>query len=123
MNQLAKHNIGCVVCGGMGRRAVEALSSEGIKVFVAESESVKETVEKIKAGSLSEIDPAKACRGHGQMQGGCAHVTELSTETGQRAGRGSGYGQGAGRGQGPGRGQGTGRSQGTGRGRGGGRRD
>jgi predicted Fe-Mo cluster-binding NifX family protein len=31
MNQLAKHDIDCVACVGMGRRAIEALNSEGIK--------------------------------------------------------------------------------------------
>ena len=102
MNQLAKHKIDCVVCGGMGRRAVEALSTEGVKVYLAKSATVQEIVEKIKAGDLAEIDPAKACRGHGQQGGGCAHVTATLPETG----RGSGHGQGPGRGLGAKRGKG-----------------
>jgi predicted Fe-Mo cluster-binding NifX family protein len=31
MNQLAKYHIDCVVCSGMGRRAIEALSTKGTK--------------------------------------------------------------------------------------------
>ncbi len=100
MNQLKKCQIDCVVCGGMGRRAIEALSCEGIKVYMADSASVAEAVEKIKAGSLPEIDPAEACRGHGQRGGGFGRI---SAQTEPDPGRGSGYGQGPGRGQGGGR--------------------
>jgi predicted Fe-Mo cluster-binding NifX family protein len=97
MNQLAKYHIDTVVCSGMGRRAIEALSTEGIRVCQTESKIVRDLVEKIKAEDLTEIDPAKACRGHGQ-QGGTSTVVS--------AGRGGGSGQSScnrrGRGQGPG---------------------
>ena len=102
MNQLAKHKIDAVVCVGMGRRAIEALNVEGIRIYHSGSSKVSEVVENIKTGNLQEMDPAKACRGHGQhadpnVAHGCAH------------GRGSGFGQGPGRGQGGGHGQGGGR--------------
>jgi predicted Fe-Mo cluster-binding NifX family protein len=110
MNQLQHHKIDAIVCRGMGRRAVEALSAEGVKVYMAQSESVGEAIEACLAGRLSEIDPAKACRGHGQH----AHPTE------PMPGRGSGYGQGPGcrGGSGQGRGMGGGGGQGSGQGRG-----
>ena len=107
MTQLARYKIDCVVCAGMGRRAIEALSMEGIRVYQALSGPVGEVIEALKEDRLSLIDPAKACRGHGQ-QGGCAHVA------GPEPGRGAGSGQAGG-----GRGQGSGRGQGFGRGRGG----
>ena len=101
MNHLAKYKIDAVVCVGMGRRAIEALNSEGIRIYHSGSKKVSEVVEFIKAGNLQEMDPAKACRGHGQhsdpnVAHGCAH------------GRGAGFGQGPGRGQGGGHGQGGG---------------
>ncbi|MBD3331870.1 hypothetical protein GF356_03385, partial [candidate division GN15 bacterium] len=117
MNQLQHHKLDAIICGGMGRRAIEALSAEGIKVYMAESPSVGEALEACLEGRLSEIDPAKACRGHGQH----AHAG------GPMPGRGSGYGQGpgcgGGRGMGGGQGRGGGRGggQGGGQGRGGGR--
>lgn len=87
MNQLAKYHIDCVVCSGMGRRAIEALSMEGIKVYEAHSKSVGQIVNKIKANELTEIDPAKACRGHGQ-RAGFIHGSRTFGP-----GRGAGFGQ------------------------------
>ena len=72
MNQLVRHHINCVICSGMGRRAIEALSTEGIKVYKAGDDRVSDIVVKIKANDLVEIDPARACMGHGQKDG-CAH--------------------------------------------------
>ncbi|MFC1475803.1 NifB/NifX family molybdenum-iron cluster-binding protein [Candidatus Zixiibacteriota bacterium] len=87
LNQLAKHRINCIVCLGMGRRAIEALNAEGIKIYHAESQAVGEVIDKIKANELTEIDPVKACRGHGQ-RGGCA-----PGGSGREPGRGAGFGQ------------------------------
>lgn len=89
MNQLARHHIDCVVCAGMGRRAVEALNSEGIKTYLAGGKTVGEILEKIKADELTEIDPRQACRGHGQQFG------EPHTCAGHQGqpGRGAGYGR------------------------------
>lgn len=96
MNQLAKYRPDCIVCAGMGRRAIEALSTEGIKVYISESEKVADIIDEIKAGKMTEIDPARACRGHGQ-QAGMGHGFFQSGQ-----GRGSGFGQGGCRGSGQG---------------------
>ncbi len=99
MNQLAHHKIDCVVCTGMGRRAIEALNAEGIRTFHSPSEKVSEVVTKLRSNALTVMDPLTACRGHGQ-QGGCSH-----TPSGDLLpGRGAGYGQGGGgrQGRGPG---------------------
>lgn len=104
MIQLARYKIDCIVCSGMGRRAIEALTSEGIKIYQSESDKVSEAVEKIREGNLTEIDPAKACRGHGQSAG------IAGGESGPAHGRGAGFGQGGCRSQG--RGSGGGRRRG-----------
>jgi len=93
MNQLVRYHINCVVCGGMGRRAVEALNAEGIKIYLAGGDTVQAVVEQLKASALEEIDPLRACRGHGQRH-------DLGPGD---LGRGSGYGpglQGGGHGRG-----------------------
>jgi len=84
MNQLAHLKIDCVICGGMGRRAVEALNAEGIQVYQAPLDSVRSVLDQFKASRLEEVDPARACRGHGQRH-------DL---TSGGPGRGSGYGPG-----------------------------
>ena len=105
MNQLAKYHIDCIACSGMGRRAIEALSTEGIRVYHSELKSVRELIDEIKTGDLTEIDPAKACRGHGQR----ASFTPGAYGAGQV--RGAGYGQGGCRRRGQGSGSGRRRGQ------------
>ena len=91
MNHLAKFRIDAVVCSGMGMRAIHALNSEGIKIYDSESKKVSEVMEKIKAGSLVEMDPSRACRGHGQ------HTDLVNQALGVgRMGRGGGCGRGRG---------------------------
>jgi len=68
INRLARHKIDCVVCSGMGRRAVEALNAESISTLQCDLKTVREIAEDLKAGDLSPIDPTRACRGHGQRQ-------------------------------------------------------
>ena len=102
MNHLARYRINAVVCVGMGRRAIEALSTEGITVYQAKSDKVADVIRQVADGSLSEIDPTRACRGHGQRQ-------PMDTDGGFQCGHGHGDGRGMGRGGGQGRGQGRGR--------------
>lgn len=69
MAQLARYHIDAIVCSGMGRRAIEALSSEGVRIYYADAPNVRALVDKIKGDQLVAVDPARACRGRGQHQG------------------------------------------------------
>ncbi len=102
MNQLARYRLDCIVCSGMGRRAIEALMSEGIIIYQAESDRVSDIIEALKNNGLAQIDPAQACRGHGQRH----KMTHIEPMPGR--GHGYGPGQGGGRGQGRGGGRGSG---------------
>jgi predicted Fe-Mo cluster-binding NifX family protein len=86
MNQLARYNIDCVVCTGMGRRAIEALNSEGIKIYEVNVTEVQKVVDKLETNSLIEMDPLRACHGHGQR------ITRAKYSN--QPGRGAGYGMG-----------------------------
>ncbi len=96
LTQLTKFHIDSVICFGMGRRAIEALNTEGIKVYQSKSEKVNEVVAEIKAGNLTIIDPAKACRGHSQGVG----FVLGSSGVGESRGNGHGHGGCCGKGQG-----------------------
>ncbi|MFH1740011.1 MAG: NifB/NifX family molybdenum-iron cluster-binding protein [bacterium] len=106
MAQLTQYNIDCVVCGGMGRRAIEMLNMNGIKVYASDKKTVREVVDLIVRGELKELDPAMACAGHGSQHGAmCGHgqgegmIQQTRTGRGQGAGRqGGGGGKGSGRG-------------------------
>lgn len=64
MASLSGKGIDSVVCGGMGRRAVELLNSDGIKVYLGSGSTVKNLVEQYKQGDLKELTVANACGGH-----------------------------------------------------------
>ena len=101
MAHLSRYKIDCVVCGGMGMRAILGLNAEGVKVYQAHSGTVGEAIAMIKEGNLPEMDPRTACRGHGQ-RGGCGHDTAAADGVTHAHLRGTGGGRGAGRGQGRG---------------------
>ena len=64
--EIAARGVDAVVCGGMGRRALEALS--GIKVYLKEGGTVQEALEDISANRLPLLSAEEACAGG---RGGC----------------------------------------------------
>lgn len=64
--------VSIVIVGGIGRRAVEALNSMGIKVFRSMEGTVRHNVEAWQKGELAELTVDNACGGHGHG-GGCGH--------------------------------------------------
>lgn len=95
MNQLVQYKPDCIVCSGMGRRAIMALMMEGIKIYKAESNKVSDIIEALKNNGLAEMDPNRACRGHGQHH----HDSQFQPGEGRGKGYGPGQGFGGGRGQ------------------------
>ncbi len=82
LRQLNAHKLDCVVCNGIGRRAVGMLNQAGIKVLNPGVSGVKEVLAKVKADELTEIDPRSACGGHGGgVHGGCHHAPASIEET------------------------------------------
>ncbi len=61
MGVLDDKNIGVVICGGMGARAVMKLNEGGIKAYRAIAGTVAEVINKYKEGSLQEMTPETAC--------------------------------------------------------------
>lgn len=135
MTQLESYHLNGVVCKGMGRRAVEALVSQGIEVYTTGKQNVGEIVEIIKEDKLEKIDPAKACMGHGHIQAKTHREQGIEaqprceepnqTENGRvqgGLGQGPGHTRGNDLNRGTGRGHGTGAGIGKGSGRGRGRR-
>ncbi len=65
-----------IAVGGIGRGAIMKLQAAGLKVFLTRFPTVRETVDALTNGLLSEVDPSQACahHGHGHGQGqGCGH--------------------------------------------------
>jgi len=61
---LAGESIQGIVVSGIGMGALMKLQAAGIQVFMAEHQTVGETVDAFKAGNLRVLTPDGACRGH-----------------------------------------------------------
>jgi predicted Fe-Mo cluster-binding NifX family protein len=64
MDNLKNKHIDCVVCTGLGRRALEKLNSSGIDVLKTDGSTVRGIVENFLAGKLNKIDAENACQHH-----------------------------------------------------------
>ena len=62
-----------VVVGGIGAGAITRLNAEGVKVYRAAAETVKQNLDLLKESKLPELSVRNACGGHTQGQGGCGH--------------------------------------------------
>ncbi len=69
LSQLTDREFDAIVCGGMGRRALAMLQGQGLKVYRAAHPTVRGTLAAVQDGSLTELDAAHACGGHGQSHG------------------------------------------------------
>lgn len=65
MLSLSGKGVKAVVSGGRGRRAIEMLNADGVKVYQAGSQTVSAVVTEFKNGSLKELLPETAYAGHG----------------------------------------------------------
>ncbi|MGD9676203.1 MAG: NifB/NifX family molybdenum-iron cluster-binding protein, partial [Candidatus Bipolaricaulia bacterium] len=61
---LAGLGIDVLLCRGLGRRAIEILSQNGIQVCVGASGTAREAVEAWKGGALPGASAADACQEH-----------------------------------------------------------
>jgi predicted Fe-Mo cluster-binding NifX family protein len=59
------HEVSVILCGGMGRRAVQMLNDGGIRVYLMDGNTVAEAVRKFEKGELTELTFENACGGHG----------------------------------------------------------
>jgi predicted Fe-Mo cluster-binding NifX family protein len=64
IENLKGKGIDCIVCKGLGRRALNKLNSNGVKVFRIERSTVKEIVEDFSASKSEEMNADDACRTH-----------------------------------------------------------
>ncbi|MEW6745540.1 MAG: NifB/NifX family molybdenum-iron cluster-binding protein [Planctomycetota bacterium] len=68
LQSLAGEQLDGVVVGGIGRGALVKLRAAGLRVFLAQHETVEEAVAALKAGTLRTVTPATACGQHGRRQ-------------------------------------------------------
>ncbi len=64
MGAISKYNITAVLTNGMGKRAVQLLNENGIKVYLLQGNTVEEAIKKYEANELTELTYENACGGH-----------------------------------------------------------
>ena len=72
LKALDNQNVDAIVVGGIGAGALTKLNQQGIKVFRAEAQKVKENIGLLKGGGLPEFTMQHTCAGHGHIKG-CGH--------------------------------------------------
>ena len=60
---IANLNVEAVITGNVGPNAFKTLNAAGVKIFLAEKQTVAEAVESFKTGNLKEVDSANV-EGH-----------------------------------------------------------
>jgi len=74
LRALAGQAVDAIVVGGIGKGALTGLNQSGLKVFQAQTGTIADNLDSIKAGKLSELTPAQVCGGHAGGHGhGHAH--------------------------------------------------
>jgi predicted Fe-Mo cluster-binding NifX family protein len=73
LGQLQGKSVDCLVVGGIGRRALQILNSQGLKVLQARPGTVADTCEAYRKGEIYELSEEHACGGHDHGPGGCGH--------------------------------------------------
>ena len=95
-----------VITGNCGPNAVQTLAAAGIQLYVGQSGSVKEAVERFRNNQLHSTTEPNVGDHFGVQGGSAGQGSGTDTRTGR--GMGGGRGRGGGRGMGGGRGRGSG---------------
>lgn len=64
MGSLKDTGIDCIICKGLGRRALQKLNDSGMKVFRTNQSMVNDIIESFSESKLEEIDSDNTCRNH-----------------------------------------------------------
>ncbi len=106
---------GAVLTGNCGPNAVQTLSAASVELFVNQTGTVKEAIERYKNGELRPTNEANVSDHYGSAQQEPAGDTRVQPSGGGVSmGRGMGGGRGMGMGRAMGRGMGMGRGRGMG---------
>jgi predicted Fe-Mo cluster-binding NifX family protein len=69
---LNNQQVDAIVVGGIGAGALIKLNQQGIKVFQAQGQTVRENIQMLKDQDLPEFTLQRTCAGHGHGMG-CGH--------------------------------------------------
>jgi predicted Fe-Mo cluster-binding NifX family protein len=72
LKTLNNHKVDAIVVGAIGAGALSKLNQLGIRVFQAQTSTVKENISMLKTQNLPEFTLSHCCSGHGHGSG-CKH--------------------------------------------------
>ncbi len=97
---VASKGVGAIITGNVGPNAVQTLSAAGVEIFMGQTGSVREAVEKYRKGDIKPQGSSKVGDYYG-MGGGASGISR-GMGIGRSMGRGMGMGKGMGRCMAPG---------------------
>ena len=66
---LEGRGVDAIVCSGVGRRALAAIETAGMRVLMARASRVDEVLESLRLGAVRELSAQEACGGHQDADG------------------------------------------------------
>jgi predicted Fe-Mo cluster-binding NifX family protein len=64
LQSIASQQVDVVLCGGIGRRALDLLEQAGMQVCLASAGTADGAIRAYSAGTLAQLDPGDACQQH-----------------------------------------------------------
>ena len=61
---LQEHNIDVMLCGGIGRRAIQIFEQYGIEIYVGAQGTIKDVIDQYKYNKLTMATDKEACQQH-----------------------------------------------------------
>lgn len=66
---MAKESVDIMLCGGLGRKAVQMFDQYGIDVFIGATGTIQDAINAWEGNSLSKATHNNSCAGHGHDHG------------------------------------------------------
>ena len=93
LNVLVKNGVDCLICGGIGPGAIQAVADAGIKLYAGNSGSADEAAAQLLAGGLANDLQAAQAKSCGHHRHGHGHDEEQGCGCGHKHGEGCGCGR------------------------------
>ncbi|MFX0151360.1 MAG: NifB/NifX family molybdenum-iron cluster-binding protein [Candidatus Hodarchaeota archaeon] len=73
---LREHNVDVMICGGIGRRAIQLFEQAGVEIYIGAQGAVRDAIEQFKQKKLTMATDKDACQQHKYRGEGSGHDHE-----------------------------------------------
>lgn len=73
---LREHNVDVMICGGIGRRAIQIFEQSGVEIYIGAQGAVRDAIEQFRNNKLTMATDKEACQQHKYRGEGIGHGQE-----------------------------------------------